>query len=55
VVAVQNLTVTWRPRAGRFEFFLLRVLDEVFDPGEGAFFRLLPDNDVAIKGVINGA
>ncbi len=54
VVAVQNVTVIWQARSGRFESFLLRVLDEFFDPGEGAFFRLLPD-DVAVTGVISGA
>jgi predicted phage baseplate assembly protein len=54
VVAVQNLAVTWLADGGRFEPLLVRILDEVFDPGEGAFFRLLR-NDVAITGVTSNA
>ncbi|MGZ4649420.1 MAG: baseplate J/gp47 family protein, partial [Kineosporiaceae bacterium] len=43
VVAVHDLEVTWAER----------VLDDVFDPGEGSFFGLPPDN-VTIVGVNTG-
>jgi Baseplate J-like protein len=45
VVAVHRLSVTWTTAtSGRGFIRFLRTLDNVADPGEGAYFELLPDN-----------
>jgi hypothetical protein len=45
VIAVHQLLVTWTTAPSGREFILfLRTLDNVADPGEGAYFELLPDN-----------
>ena len=49
VVAVHQLTVTWLGRPPAAELIFVR-LDQVADPGEGAFFALLPAN-LTITGV----
>ena len=51
VVAVHNLAVMW-PVPG--EPGVVQLLGEVFDPGEGSFFRLAPGS-VTITGVKAGA
>jgi uncharacterized phage protein gp47/JayE len=51
VVAVHQLTVTWTASAPPpLILTFLRQLDQVADPGEGAFFELLPAN-LTISGV----
>jgi hypothetical protein len=54
VVAVHDLTVTWLIHGTRDEFVYRRDLDQFFDPDEGSFFRLLPDN-LTMGGVSSGA
>jgi hypothetical protein len=45
VVAVQQLAVTWTVVAPPpMDLIFLRRLDQVADPGEGAYFELLPGN-----------
>lgn len=51
VVAVHQLAVTWTVVAPPpMELIFLRRLDQVADPGEGAYFELLPDN-LTLTGV----
>jgi hypothetical protein len=50
VVAVQQLAVTWTVVAPPpMDLIFLRRLDQVADPGEGAYFELLPGN-LALTG-----
>jgi hypothetical protein len=51
VVAVHQLRVTWTTvPSGRYFILFRRVLDNVADPGEGAYFELLTDNLQIIGG-----
>jgi hypothetical protein len=51
VVAVHQLSVTWTAAAPRpLELIFFRQLDQAADPGEGAYFALLPAN-LTILGV----
>ncbi|MGO9783517.1 MAG: baseplate J/gp47 family protein [Streptosporangiaceae bacterium] len=51
VVAVHQLSVTWTSAAPRpLELIFFRQLDQAADPGEGAYFALLPAN-LTILGV----
>jgi hypothetical protein len=55
VRAVHQLRVTWTTAPSGREFILfLRVLDNVADPGEGAYFELLPDNLQITGGYSDG-
>lgn len=51
VVAVHHLTVTWTaPAPPPLPLLYLRRLDEVADPGEGAYFQL-PNGNLTLTGV----
>jgi hypothetical protein len=52
-VAVHDLTVTWLVYGASDESVYRRELDQFSDPGEGSFFRLLPDN-LTMGGVSSG-
>jgi hypothetical protein len=53
VVAVHQLDVTWAVAAPPPQLRYLRRLVEVADPGEGAYFQLMPGN-LTLTGVAHG-